>query len=150
MPNRVTDKDKGWKKHGRMIKKQAFTDPHVKVGVMGPDAERAHIDSRLTTIEVASYHEFGRGHNPERSFIRGNFDAKQKEYRRLMRRLADQVLINRLKHRQALGIFGEKVVADTKGFMREGIAPEKADGDPARLKVTGQLYGSLIFQVEGV
>lgn len=146
--SRLVDKDMGWKKHGRMLKKQAMSTPNVRVGIIGPDANDAHADSDLTIIEIASFHEFGRGHNPERSFIRGNHDAHEQDYARDIRLLADQVLTGKLSHERALRLFGEKVVADIKAFMREGIPPEKKDGTPARLKRTGQLYGSLTAQVK--
>ncbi len=150
MANNVRDTDKGWKKHGRMIKRQAYSQPHVSVGVLGPEAEQAHVETELTVIEVASFHEFGIGNNPERSFIRGSFDAYSQDYKGNMRLLADKVLTNKLTHAQALKLFGEKALADMKNFMREGIDPPKADGEPSRLKRTGQLYGSLIYEVKGL
>lgn len=150
MAAKLKDTDRGWKKHGRMIKRQAMKDPHVLVGVLGPEAVDAHTDAGLTVVELASYHEFGRGNNPERPFIRGSFDKFSKDYKRDMRLLADQVLTNKLTQEKALKLFGEKAVADMKGFMRDGIPPEKVDGKLARLKDTGQLYGSIIYQVEGL
>ena len=158
MSNRVTDKDKGWKKHKRMLKKQSTGVPHVKVGILGPDANQSYAETDATVILVASVHEFGSGTvsgrsggmkviNPERSFIRGTFDAKKKDFQKTMRILADAVLTNKMSQRRALGLFGEKVVADTKTFMAAGIDPPKKDGSTSRLKDTGQLYGSLTFEV---
>lgn len=144
----VRDIDKGWKKHKRMLRLQAGRIPHVNVGVVGPDADEAHEDSDLTVIEVASFHEFGRGNNPERSFIRGNFDANETKYIANMRLFQDQVLSFRLTQKRALKLFGEMVVADMKNFMADGIGEEKVDGTPARLKDTGQLYGSLAYEVK--
>lgn len=148
--SKVSDRDKGWKRHGKMVTRQARRTPYVNVGILGPDAVKSHADARLTTVEVASFHEFGRGNNPERSFIRAVFDSNNQKYIRLMRRFADQVLAGRLTQRQALSAFGEKVRGDTLGFMRQGISPDKATGGTARLKVTGQLYGSLIYEVGGL
>lgn len=148
--NRVRDIDKGWKKHGRMIKRQAMKDPHVLVGVLGSEAVDAHGDAGLTVVELASYHEFGRGKNPERPFIRGAFDKHNKDYIKSLRRLKDEVLTNKLSHKEALKLFGEKAIADMKNLMRDGIEPAKIDDDPARLKDTGQLYGSLAYEVKGL
>jgi len=150
MANEVKDIDRGWKKHAAMMRKQASSTPHVKIGVLGPNAEAAHADADMTTIEVATIHEFGRGKNPERSFIRGSFNAYSQRYAQALGRLADLVLTNRMTHKQALRLFGEKAVADMKAFMAAGIPPDKADGNPARLKRTGQLYGSLTYEVMGL
>lgn len=147
---RIKDIDRGWKKHRTMMRRQSITEPSVNIGIVGPDSSAAHTGTELTVIEVASYHEFGRGNNPERSFIRGSYDANLGNHKALLRMLADKVLAGKMSHKKALALFGEQAAADMKNFMRAGIEPEKADGGIARLKDTGQLYGSIAYEVKGV
>jgi len=140
----IKDIDKGWKKHGRMLKAQAHRDPHVIVGVTGDEAIAKHAEAGdLTVVDVARAHEFGEGRLPERSFIRANHDKHEAEYKALMRRMADKVIDGKVTQKQALGLVGQKVEKDMRALMRAGIEPPKADGEPARLKDTGQLYGSI-------
>lgn len=148
---RITDKDRGWKKHKRAIKQAARGNPHVLVGVQGPKAVAIHQKSDdFTVVDIATTHEFGLGHMPERSFIRSTHDAKVREYRRGMRKLADHVVMGKMSVAKALGIMGLKVENDIKATMRAGIDPPKKDGDTARLIDTGDLIGSIISVVGGV
>ncbi len=154
--SQVRDKDRGWKKLGSMLKRQAHRGPHVKVGVLGPDAEAAHADDNLTVVEVASFHEFGRGNNPERSFIRSTFDGNRKAYATMMRKLADKVITGKMQPKMALGVVGMKVQSDIQKRIETGIAPPLKAATIARKRSTkplidtGQLKNSVTYQVGDV
>lgn len=148
---KITDKDRGWKRHKKAIKAASRGNPHVLVGVQGPKAVATHQNSDdFTVVDIATTHEFGLGNMPERSFIRSTHDAKVKSYRKGMHKLADNVVMGKLTIARALGIMGLKVENDIKATMRAGIEPPKKDGDPARLIDTGDLIGSIISVVGGV
>lgn len=148
------DVDKGWKKLGRMLQKQRFAGPHVNVGVQGPSALAAHAQGETTVVEIASYHEFGRGHNPERSFIRETFDINQFGYAEMMRKLADQVVTGRRTPKFALSLVGMKVESDIKRRIEAGIPPPLSPvtiarkGSSKQLVDSGQLKSSITHAVE--
>lgn len=51
---------------------------HVAVGVLGEDAGKTYEDG-ATLGQIAAIHEYGRGQNPERSFLRMPQEFKQKD-----------------------------------------------------------------------
>jgi len=154
--NKVRDIDRGWKKHGLTLRRQALGGPHVLVGVQGPEATAAHAESELTVAEVASYHEFGRGNNPERSFIRETFDIKRLEMGMALRPLASQVVAGKMTARRALEIIGMKAQSDIQGRIEEGIDPPLKESTIKRKKSskplidTGQLKNSITYEVRDV
>lgn len=97
-------------------------DLELRVGVLG-DSE--HEGSSLTNAELAAIHEFGapRANIPERSHIRGTFDAQQQAWQALASKLLKGVIEGRFDGEQALGILGEQAVADMRRFVRAGVPP---------------------------
>jgi hypothetical protein len=142
---KITDVDKGWKKHGRAVK-QGRRGPHVIVGILQGEAGKSYKDG-ATSIEVATIHEFGLGNMPERSFIRATFDKNERIYQNILNKFQRPVLLGTTSAKAALTILGLKVQSDTLAHMRKGIDPDKVDGKKARLKDTGQLYGDIQFEV---
>ena len=143
------DRDRGWKRIKKEFQKNArFKDPHVAVGLRGngPGAEQ-HAGGALTLVQIGALHEFGIPPMPMRSFIRAGVDSDQKAIERLVNKLAGRVAIGKLPVRDALSLVGDKGVAAVKKHMRKGIPPQKKDGDPARLKDTGQLQGAIDHEV---
>ncbi len=162
----VTDRDRGMR---AITERVTVPGNHVvKVGVQGADAEQ-HVDAHLTMVGLATVHEFGAtiqhpgggggaaGHHvviPERSFIRATVDANGDEYRAIIRRLADQVLMGTLTAEKALGRLGLRIVSDIQGRIEAGIAPAlapatvRAKGSSKPLIDTGALKNAVTFVVD--
>ena len=103
----VTDKDMGFKKFVQDMKKLS-SKPHVKVGIIGDQANESH-GGDFTIVEVASVNEFGSkdGHIPELSFIRSAFEKYEKKIISQSEKLLGKVIDKTLDLRSALGLLGE-------------------------------------------
>lgn len=68
--------------------------PTVGVGITQADGAKPHGEGGKTTAEIATYHEFGRGGQVERSFIRSWYDEAEaaNTLRRDVRRAMASVL----------------------------------------------------------
>ena len=132
--------------------KQLAGKPRVKIGVLGggdhgPD---------LTNAELATIHEFGapRAGIPERSFLRGTFDAKNREWQKFAEKLLKAIAAGRIDADQALGLLGERAVADVRKTIRNGIDPPlkaatvRRKGSSKPLIDTGRLLQSISWSIE--
>lgn len=149
MPASVEVRDRGWDKLSRAFRQQGRAkDPHVVVGLRGNGpAAGPHGTGGPSIVELGTIHEFGLGPMPMRSFIRGGIDANAKPIEALTNKLAKRVLGGTLSVRGALDLIGDKAKGRIQAFMAKGIAPDKADGDKARLIDTGQLRSSIDHEV---
>lgn len=151
MAQLVKDIDHGW----RDIRK-AFRQPsrYVHVGVQGADADALH--GELTNAQLAAIHEYGSadGRIPERSFLRSTMEKMHAGYRLLLRRLGGAVATNRITADEALGIIGEKAVADVRATIRGGVSPANTPatidrkGSSTPLIDTGQLINAITYEVK--
>jgi len=152
---KVIDKDKGWNRLGRLLKRAPINQPHAVVGIMGAEATASHANSELTNVEVAAFNEFGLG-VPERSFIRETFDMYRGEYKTIMRRLAEQIVAGQIDQRFALEVIGQKMESDIKRRIEKGIPPPNApstikqNGSSKTLINTSQMKNSITHAVVGV
>lgn len=123
----ITDKDRGYKKLQKVFSKQAEKPAAVRVGVQGSDAMQLH--GKVTVVDIATVHEFGSidGRIPQRSFIRSTFDKNRAHYQKVINKIARDVLDEKLDAARALGLLGEKFVADIKAAIRAHIDPPLAD-----------------------
>lgn len=91
---------------------------------------------------------------PERSFLRSTWDKRVKSYERLLQKQAGLVMDGRATAPQAVGIVGEKVLADVKRTIKRGVPPPLKPATVARkgstkqLIDTGQMIGSLHVKVK--
>jgi hypothetical protein len=143
---KITDVDKGWKKHGRAVKR-GRRNPHVIVGILPKDASKQYEKGKATTIDVGVAHEFGTDHLPERSFIRAPHDTNAREYQKILDKFQKPVLLGTISARAALTILGLKVQSNIHKHMTAGIPPDKKDGKKARLIQTKQLFNSIELEV---
>ena len=128
--------------------------PVVRIGVLGAGGE-ARDD--LTQAELAAIHEFGapRANVPERSFLRATADAKRLEWLALLERTLRLVTAGRLELEAALGIVGQKAVADVVARIRRGagipppLQPEtiRRKGSDRPLVDTGRLVQSISYEI---
>jgi len=152
MTVKIIDRDKGWNKIAAMLKRTAVSAPHVKVGVLGPAATEANAESGLTTVEVATYNEFGYG-VPERSFIRETFDMHRDDYQKVLNNVADGILANKFSLKVGLEAVGQKVQSDFQGRIETRSPPFKENapstiarkGSSVPLINYGQLKNSITY-----
>ncbi len=143
---KISDSDKGYKKVLQMLTKK--DRPILKVGVFGEKGEEEYQGGQATTLDVATFHEFGLG-VPERSFIRGWADENQKQ--------AADFLENEFQKGVKAGATDDKQILERLGLfcqsgiqkrMADGIAPPSlVDGSTIRLIHTGQLRSSVSYAV---
>ena len=108
-----------------------------------------------TVVEIAAFHEFGRGRNPERSFIRSTVDSQKRKLADLERRLAKRLLEGTITERRGLGLIGAWLAAQMQGTIQRGIAPRlkdstlerKGPGKTTPLIDTGRLVQSITWKV---
>jgi hypothetical protein len=141
---------------GRIKGAAASRGKAVLVGIQGSEAAAPEGDSALTVAEVASFHEFGLGHSPERSWLRAWFDEHEVANTDLLRRAAAVSLVEgRMTPEQALGVLGAKLVGDIQARIASSIppplAPETAErkGSTVSLVDHGQLKAAVTSRVEG-
>lgn len=152
----VRDVDHGYGALLARVRDAAGKATGVLVGVQGAEAAALDGDSALTVAEVASFHEFGLGNNPERSWLRGWFDENEVPNTDLLRRAAAAALVEgKMSAEQALGILGAKFVGDIQARIASSIPPPNAPetiarkGSSTTLVDTGQLRSSITSKIEG-
>ena len=74
--SRTKVRDRGWARLRAELEK-ARGRPHVKVGVLAADADKAYEGGGTTVLDVAIWNEFGTERIPERSFLRSTADEQR-------------------------------------------------------------------------
>lgn len=127
----IKDKDSGLISIGKMLKD--LKKMNLNVGVF---SDAVNTEEKTTTY-VADYaiaNEYGRGHIPERSFIRSTLNEKQEEWSKLM----GSVLLEAIEGKQSLdtGIYKVGAVArsDIIAKIDSNINPPNA---PSTIKKKG-------------
>jgi hypothetical protein len=127
-------------------------EQRIHVGIQGSQAAADH--GGLTTAEVASFHEFGLGNNPERSWLRGWFDEKKETNRQAMVEHAKAVVKGKLQPNQMMERLGQKFVGEIQERISAGIPPElkaatiRRKGSSTPLIDTGQLRTAVTYKVD--
>jgi len=146
---RNRDNDKGAKKLIKELRK-LNEGPGVKVGWPASDSKAvaAHENSAKTVAEIAIVHEFGDPDRniPERSMLRGAWDANQKAWNTATDKLAKKISSNKTTVDQALELLGLLMVRDVKARMVEGIAPPLKFRKGTPLIDTAQMLNALTFK----
>ncbi len=158
MASRVLVNDKGLKAQLSMLAK-ASRGKVLTVGVHAAEGSEEHKapegskGSPLTVSEIATIHEYGLGHNPERSFIRDWFDAHRSENQENLRLVGIQVLRGQYTVDIALGRLGALFQGQIQNRISAGIPPplSKKTIDRKESSVplinTGQLRSSILWKV---
>lgn len=136
----------------------------LKVGIFGGAAAQVHhadINAEgdvadgtlLTTVMVASFHEFGTPTLPQRSFIRATCDEQKPKVIELQRRIGKGIVVGKLDEKQGLKIIGEHMRSAIQARIRGGITPALSPQTIKRKKSStplinsGQLIGSIAYEV---
>jgi hypothetical protein len=112
--------------------------------------------SSVTIGEIGEFHEFGLGHNPVRSWLRGYVDANAPGIQEKMRRVAKQVALGKMTQKEALELVGLSVKGGIQKRIAEGIQPQvtaatqkrKGPSKTIPLINSGQFRSSINYKVE--
>ena len=134
--------------------KAAKAQTVIRAGIFqGPPRPEAEADG-LSNAEIGAIHEFGLGHVPERSFIRGTVDANRSEINARLKAVAGGIFKARDEIKRGAALFGEWFVGKMKMRIRDGIAPalkqETIDRKHSSTPLIdhGELLGSLTYDVK--
>lgn len=166
---RLIDKDRGYKKLFRDFEQMRGRGANsVTVGIHAAEGGETHVaegsfsavdgnrpspDAGLTVAAVGSFHEFGLGNNPERSFIRAWFDERLTTNQNILARLMKRVVKGKLSLADALSQFGANAAGNVQARIARGIPPRLAPetirrkGSSKPLINTGQLRNAVSYQV---
>jgi hypothetical protein len=158
------DIDKGWERIAAMARTVRESSVHVGVFADSTAEGEPRKEGVLSNVQIAAIHEYGAptAGIPERSFLRGTYDAKRPEYTVLITRLVQQLYDGKMDVRRALGLVGAKFQADIQARIRAGLTPplapstlrrklalgrRGAKGEPKPLIDTGQLVASIAYRI---
>jgi hypothetical protein len=107
----------------------------VKVGILAGAGD----DDEFSLVELATIHEFGNGHVPERSFLRSTFRRERAALVKLCARLVKGVMNDTLTAERAFGLLGEWGVAQVQRTIRKRLTegPEDQRNAPATIAKKG-------------
>ena len=146
----IIDRDRGFKALVKRVGKMARSSGILTVGIH----DDAGTTGGLAVATVATFHEFGLGNNPERSFLRSWFDAKQASIAKQMTQAERAVVKGLITQEQAINRLGLRFVGEIQAKIASGIPPANAPSTAARkgsstpLIDTGQLRSSVSHKVE--
>lgn len=147
---KITDKDKGFNDYFDGLKK--LDGLRSKVGIQGQEGRANHKGSNLTTVALATIHEFGTNRIPQRSFIRSTADENKQKYEKRLSLIYKKLTKNPKlfnAHGEMLKT-GEAVRRDVIKKIKSNIPPpikeetrKRKKGEGVALIDTGQLIGSI-------
>lgn len=147
----VIDRDRGYKKLMRRVKKAARPQA-ITVGIHGEEGGAGHGDSGTTVGDIATRHEFGIGVK-QRSFIRAWADADKSKHENILRQLGRSVVKGTNTVDQGLDKAGVVLAAECQGFIQGNRVSPKTeykdpDSNPTTLIETSQLVTSITFKID--
>lgn len=128
---------------------------HVAVGVLESEATKRVYGNDVTVGQVAAIHEYGLGHNPQRSFLKLPQELKQKEISAFINKQMEKVFEG-MSVAKGLGLIGQynvNLIQDafaTGGFGKwDGLDPYTVQrkGSSGILIDTGILKNSNSYEV---
>lgn len=153
---RVVDRDRGYRRILRNLRRLSGVDAAVFVGIRAGVAPAADGTSMAL---IAAVNEFGSsdGHVPERSFLRSTIDENRPAYMKLLERATGRAVDKgRGAMKRELGLVGARVAADVQrkivALKDPANAPSTiaAKGSSNPLVDLGRLRQSISFEVRGI
>lgn len=133
----------------------------VKVGVRGAEASapkkphEGEPPTGLTLVEVATWHEFGLGNNPERSFLRAWVDENQDRVLYAMRALGKKLIMSEITEQQVADVIGllaqsgvQEYIAIASNFQELNEEYARRKGSSSPLIDTGQLRSGITYETK--
>lgn len=141
-------------KNPRAIKdavKSVSAGMEVHIGIQGKEGEK--VEGGITVLELGIIHEFGLGHVPSRSWLRGWFDSSEARFVGLIQKGMTRVIAGEIPMESLANALGLKGVAEIQERISAGIPPalkaetvrQKKSSIP--LIDTGVLRASITFRV---
>lgn len=150
---RIVDRDRGYNALQKLVR-ELGRGRAVTVGVHGGEGGAPAGGGGLSVADVATIHEYGLGHNPERSFVRNFADEVRDEATKVEAKFIEGAVRKRAGVHEALEKFGLWLTAKMQKRIRGGIPPEldpvtiERKGSSTPLIDTGQLVSSITYKVE--
>jgi len=119
----ITDRDMGWSDLVKGI--ASLQDAAVYVGIRQENGDKGHTPGEPATIAtIATVHEFGSEHVPERSFLRSTVDENEKRYSEALSVGILAVASGETSAKKALEVVGAMAARDVKMGIRRGTHSE--------------------------
>lgn len=134
---------------------QEMKSKSVAIGVLASESSSRVYGDGTTVLQVAAWHEYGLGNNPQRSFLRMPQELKQKELSAFINKQLIKVLDGQ-QVEKGLGLIGVYAVNlsqdafDTSGFGKWPIlssATVSSKGSSKPLIDTGILKNSVSWEI---
>lgn len=136
----VRDTDRGYK---ALLKRVFRAVPAITVGIHGDDGGGGYEKGSLTTLEVASIHEFGLN-GTQRSFIGAWFDSSKQENQEIIRKAArSTVRRGGASPQQAADRAALLLEAKAKAFITSGSVSPATEKAGTTLIESSQLVNSI-------
>lgn len=132
--------------------KAAHGKTDVAVGFLRSSGKHKNGEG-MTVATVARNNEFGQGNTPERSFMRTTLAAQKKKLKKMMLKLAKQMLLQGASQKWALGVLGSFLATEIKKTIDSNVPPPNAESTIARkgsnktLVDTHQMLDSVDWEV---
>jgi len=151
---KITDNKKDYDKFKKQFNKLKKR-PLVAVGVLGKEGSEVYEDDTATTVDVATYNEFGTDTIPARSFLRSTYERDQSKFLAILRRYKLQLVREKITVRQVLTFVGEyaqkqiqkTLTAGGIPFIPNSPATIESKGSSKPLIDSGQLRQSIRYEV---
>jgi hypothetical protein len=154
MAVKINDNRKEWDKFKKKMS-QLKNRPHVAVGVLGKEGAEIYEDDTATTVDVATFNEFGTDTIPARSFIRATYERDQARFLAILRRYKLQLVRDKITTNSVLTMVGQFAQKQIQATITAGGIPFKPNspvtverkGSSAPLIDSGQLRQSIRYEV---
>jgi hypothetical protein len=160
--------DRGLRKLQELATAIAERGAYVKAGFVGEKGAKNHEGTAaLTNIELGMFHEFGTSYMPARPFLRPSFYAHRAQYKGMLSALVRKaVYTQKISFEQALGLIGQKMVADMRAFViaqdpswaplaeetlrrKEALSRPGSQGGVKTLIDTGRMLNAISYEIVG-
>jgi phage gpG-like protein len=119
--------------------------PVAAVGIIENKTDRS--GDELTNAQIGTFHEFGTGNMPERSFLRSTIVENQSKINEMLRKADQQMIEGKLSPEIAVGRVGATVATWVKKKILSNIPPRTKPEGGIMLVDTGQLVGSISWDL---
>lgn len=146
----IKDTDRGYRDLMKRI--EACKRAAILVGITQGTGAASHEGTGRSVLDIAMIHEFGLG-VPERSFIRGWFDAFQPTASKQIAALMASVVSGKRTLSQVLELLGVRFVGECQRYMINGpfqaLSPItiRRKGSSKPLIDTGQMKSSVTYRI---
>lgn len=150
-----TDKDMGWKAFMAQAKINSGETAGFAGFLRNAKPYVSESGEPITVAQIAAVQEFGNSHVHERSFMRSALARNAKQFKRLTKKVALQVMDGKVGKNKGLGILCQWVIDRFANEIESSVPPPNAPSTIARkgsshtLIDSGQMKNSLDWEIRG-